>query len=304
MKDSDHNDAFDQRAGMPVCELIRTIDTKGAPPMKPLSPVHSLLRATCIVALAFSCGACAFKESGYGVGAQAERAAAQLAAEKDPAPDTPGMYLALIDRMQRQGLYYASLAHIDAYEKQYGATPDSTLLRADALRETGQPDASVRAYRALLSTPLAARGYRGLGLLDGAAGDFRAASRELAQASALAPTDAATLSDLGYALLREGDIADARVPLMQSAELDTHSARTKSNVALLMLAQGHVKEARAWMDEQQFDPAVRTAIRDDAIRIAAAARNFRPDSARPRDTSNVPRISSRLTMSISNGETR
>lgn len=241
------------------------------------------LRALCIGVLAFACGACAFKESGYGVGPQAERAAAQAAADKQPTPDTPGMYLALIDRMQKQGLYYASLAHIDAYEKQYGVTPDSTLLRADALRETGQSAASAKAYRALLSTSLAARGHRGLGLLAGAAGDFQAAARELAQAVALAPTDAAMLSDLGYALLREGDVADARVPLMQAAELDSHSARIKSNVALLLLAQGHAKEARAWMDDQQCPPAARAAIRDDAVKIAVAARAYRASGAAAHD---------------------
>ncbi len=231
-------------------------------------------RSMCAIALALTCGACAFKQSGYGASVQAERAAAQIAAEKQPAPDTPGMYLALIDRMQRQGLYYASLAHIDAYEKQYGVTPDSTLLRADALRETGQPTASAQAYRTLLSTALAARGYRGLGLLAGAAGDFREASRELAQAVALAPTDAATLSDLGYALLREGDVPDARVPLMQAAELDSRSGRIKSNIALLLFAQGHAKEARAWMDDQHCSAAARTAIRDDAVKVAAAARAY------------------------------
>jgi Flp pilus assembly protein TadD len=243
----------------------------------------SLVRALGAIALACACGACAFKESGYGVGAQAERAAARSAAAKDPAPDTPGMYLALIDRMQRQGVYYASLAHIDAYEKQYGATPDSTLLRAEALRETGQPAASANAYRALLSTPLAARGYRGLGLLAGAAGDFREASHELAQAAALAPTDASALSDLGYARLREGDIGGARVPLMQAAQLDAHNARIASNVALLLLAQGRAKEARALMDEQQFAPGVCVAVRDDAAKVAAAARAYKLANASPRD---------------------
>jgi Flp pilus assembly protein TadD len=243
------------------------------------------LRALCAAALALSCGACALKESGYGIGPQAERAAAQVAAEKQPAPDTPGMYLALIDRMQKQGLYYASLAHIDAYEKQYGVTADSTLLRADALRETGQDAESEKAYRSLLSTPLAARGYRGLGLLAGAAGDFSAAARALAQAVLLAPTDASTLSDLGYARLRAGDVADARVPLMQAAELDSHSARIKSNVALLLFAQGRAKEARAWMDDQQCPPSARAAIHDDALKIDAAARAYRAGGAPARSGS-------------------
>ncbi|QLD51069.1 pilus assembly protein, partial [Paraburkholderia fungorum] len=46
---------------------------------------------------------------GYGVGPQAERQALIQQANRDPAPDTPGMYLGLIDRMQSQGLYFASL---------------------------------------------------------------------------------------------------------------------------------------------------------------------------------------------------
>src|SRR5690349_24734928 len=119
-----------------------------------------------VVALVAGCallGACAVKESGYGVGPQAEREAKLQQSTRDTAPDTPGMYLGLIDRMQAQGLYYASLAHIDAYEKQYGVSPDSLLLRADALRATDQPAASASAYAQLLNTPLAARGYRGPG---------------------------------------------------------------------------------------------------------------------------------------------
>ena len=85
-------------------------------------------------------GACASKDiAGYGVGPQAERAAMAQQANRDPAPDTPGMYLGLIDKMQSQGLYFASLAHIDAYEKHYGVSPDTILLRADALRMTDQP---------------------------------------------------------------------------------------------------------------------------------------------------------------------
>lgn len=251
--------------------------------MEPVRPMCFSFLQLGAIALALTCGACAFTGSGYGAGAQAERVAAQAAADKPSAPDTPGMYLALIDRMQRQGLYYASLAHIDAYEKQYGVTPDSTLLRADALRETGQPTASANAYRALLSTSLAARGYRGLGLLAGASGDFHEASRELTQAAGLAPTDATTLSDLGYALLREGDVADARVPLMQAAELDSRSGRIKSNIALLLFAQGRAKEARAWMDDQQCSTAVRTAIHDDAVKVAAAARAYRGSGAPSRD---------------------
>lgn len=218
-------------------------------------------------------GGCASKmESGYGVGIQAEREAAlEQSQQKQDAPDTPGMYLALIDRMQSQGLFYASLAHIDAYEKQYGSTPDTILLRADALRQTGQAQSSADAYTKLLNTPLAARGYRGLGLLAGAAGEFDKASEEFDAATRLQPTDALTLSDLGYARLRLGDVAGARVPLMKAAELAQDNPKILSNVALFLLAEGQPAAAQGLIAQQKFSPEVQQAIRADAQRIAAAS---------------------------------
>ena len=218
-------------------------------------------------------GACASKGlTGYGVGPQAERAVLAQQASKDPAPDTPGMYLGLIDQMQSQGLYFASLAHIDAYDKQYGASPDSILLRADALRMTDQPAAAASAYGQLLTTPLATRGYRGLGLIAGAAGDFTRAAQELQQAVLLAPTDAATLSDLGYARLRDGDVDGARVPLMKAAELDQTNPKIVSNVALYLLVNGDKAQALAVMNQQKLAPEVRAAIRSEAGKVAMARR--------------------------------
>ncbi|HDR9093206.1 pilus assembly protein [Burkholderia vietnamiensis] len=217
--------------------------------------------------------ACATKESGYGVGAQTERAALiQAADQKQAVPDTPGMYLGLIQRMQTQGLYYASLAHIDAYDKTYGVSPDTILLRADALRMTDQPAASAAAYAQLLKTPLAARGYRGLGLIAGAAGDFGRAVEALTQAADLAPTDASLLSDLAYAKLRNGDVVGARVPLMKAAELDQRNPKIVSNLALYLLAAGRTQDAQRLMNQQRMPAGIRKDISSDAAKIAAAAR--------------------------------
>ena len=239
-------------------------------------PPQSGRRAACctVALVVFSLlGACASKDLvGYGVGPQAERAAMAEQANRDPAPDTPGMYLGLIDQMQSRGLYFASLAHIDAYEKQYGVSPDTILLRADALRMTDQPDAAATAYGQLQKTPLAARGYRGLGLIAGAAGDFAHAAQELQQAAQLAPTDAVTLSDLGYARLRDGDVNGARVPLMKAAELDQNNQKIVSNMVLYLLASGDQTQALAVMNQQKFTPDVRAAIRNDAAKVAVAGR--------------------------------
>ncbi len=215
-------------------------------------------------------GGCASTLAGYGVGPQAERQAQIQQAGREPAPDTPAVYLDLISRMQTEGLYYASLAHIDAFEKQYGARPDTILMRADALRMTDQPGPAADAYTKLLQTPLAARGYRGLGLIAGAAGDFGGAARQLQEAARLAPTDPSTLSDLGYAKLREGDIDSARVPLMQAAQLDGSNQKIASNVALYLIANGDETHAAALMDQQKLTPEVRAAIRRDAVKVTAA----------------------------------
>ncbi|MDF3081140.1 tetratricopeptide repeat protein [Burkholderia sola] len=226
-----------------------------------------------MLAVALLLSACATKESGYGVGAQTERAALMQAADqKQSVPDTPGMYLGLIQRMQAQGLYYASLAHIDAYDKTYGVMPESILLRADALRMTDQPAASAAVYAQLLKTPLAARGYRGLGLLAGAAGDFDRAVQALTQASELAPTDPSLLSDLAYAKLRSGDVVGARVPLMKAAELDQRNPKIVSNLALYLFAAGRAQDAQRLMNQQHLSPEIRKDISGDAAKIAAAVR--------------------------------
>jgi Flp pilus assembly protein TadD len=229
--------------------------------------VARVARLAAGASLAVALAACGTQQ-GYGVGPQAQAEMLMRAStSKDATPDTPGMYLGLISRMQSEGIYYASLAHIDAFERQYGKTPDSIVLRADALRMTGQASASALSYAQLLDTPLAARGHRGLGLLAGAAGDFHKAALELAEASALDPTDATTLSDQGYALLRDGDVAHARVPLLKALELDSHNAKIVANVALLLEASGSDADAQAMMTQQGLPPVARAAVMSDAQKV-------------------------------------
>lgn len=241
-----------------------------------------MVRYAGVATAALLLGACATKENGYGVNTQTERAALiQAADQKQSVPDTPAMYLGLIQRMQVQGLYYASLAHIDAYDKAYGVSPDTILLRADALRMTDQPAASAAAYTQLLKTSLAARGYRGLGLIAGAGGDFGHAVQALTQASELAPTDASLLSDLAYAKLRNGDVVGARVPLLKAAELDQHNPKIVSNLALYLFAAGRSQDAQMLMTQQHLPADIRKDIGIDSAKVAAAVRAQQRAAATP-----------------------
>jgi len=207
-------------------------------------------------------------------GAEAQQRLAAAEAESDTAQsasvDTQANYLKVVEQMQRNGLWFASLAHIDALEQRWGAAPESTRMRADALRHTGQATASADMYRRLLATPLAAAGHHGLGLLAGGRGEFPEAVRQLEAAQQRNPTDALLLSDLGYARLRAGRIDDARVPLMQALQLRPDNAQVQANAALYLEASRQHAQAEALMDAHRMPDATRSAIREAARQLGGA----------------------------------
>ena len=209
-----------------------------------------------VALLAAGCSSTA--PSGYGVSAPKfndEAMMRQQVANDEPTADSRGMYLSLIREMQGKGLYFASLAHIDAFEQRHGAAPDVELLRAHALREAGQ----------------------GLGLRAGARGDYPAAVVSLREAARLDPTNALIVSDLGYALLRNGETAAARLPMAQAAELAPENSRILANLALLMLVSGDAGRAGTVMDKAGLSPDARVAVRKLADDIARRA----PQASRP-----------------------
>jgi len=207
---------------------------------------------------------CSSTPAGYGVSAPKfndEAMLRQQVANEEPVADSRGMYLSLIREMQGKGLYFASLAHIDAFEQRHGAAPDVELLRAHALREAGQAGESAAVYRQLLKTEVGAAAAQGLGLLAGARGDYAAAVSSLREAARLDPTNALIVSDLGYALLRNGDIAAARLPMAQAAELAPDNTRILANLALLLLVSGDAERAATVMDKAGLSPDARAAVR-------------------------------------------
>lgn len=186
--------------------------------------------------------------------------------------DDRAVYQGLIEKMQQQGLYYASLAHLDAYAQRFGTAPKLQLLRADALRETGQHDEARAAYATLLDTAFAARAYQGLGLIAARAGDFAQAVASLRAALARDPVDPLIANDLGYALMRSGELQQARVPVMQALQLDGANPRIASNAAVWLLATGDRDGARALMERAALPAASRQAVAREADRIAGFAR--------------------------------
>jgi len=182
-------------------------------------------------------------------------------------PREPEMMLSMIAEAQRQERYFASLAYIDAYQQKFGSDSRVAVMRADALRQTGQIATSEQAYRALTHGDQAAEGWHGLGLIAGGRGQFDQAADDFARAARLAPMNARILGDLGYARLRAGDLNGARVPLGQAAELAPENGRVLANMAVLLLVEGDAVKAQRLMDQAQLGDDARAQVRRLASEI-------------------------------------
>jgi len=187
-----------------------------------------------------------------------------------PAPqDDRAMYLSLIRRMQEQGAYYASLAHIEAFRKRFGDAPELRIAQADALRETGDGDGAATLYRSLVRGAQAAPAWHGLGLVAAASGDRATAEQALGNAVQLEPLNPGYLGDLGFALLQSGRTAEARAPLAKAAELAPDSSRAAANLALWALLSGQSGLAETIMR----GAGLSTPVRDEVVRLYGTLRS-------------------------------
>lgn len=205
---------------------------------------------------------------------------AEASQSRPPEANDKVMYLDLIRKMQSRGLYFASLAHIDAYRGRYGNTPALRLLQAEALRKTRQADEAERIYQDLRHGPEAAAAWHGLGLIAASRGHYVEAMQDLSRAVSLAPIDATYLGDLGYARLLGGKPDAAREPLAKAAELEPSSHKAIANLALLLMVEGQPTRAHAMMQKAGLPQPAQDAV----VRLAAQIRQQARHDARPATT--------------------
>lgn len=189
-------------------------------------------------------------------------------AEKSPHMETAATYMQVIAQMQRKQLWFASIAHLDALEAQWGPSDASRLLRADALRQVGMVTESTRLYGQLLAGAQSARAHHGLGLLAAHEGRYDEAVVHLQRARSSNPTDALLLNDLAYALMHTEQAASARLPLMQAAQLEPRNLRVQSNVALFLVLHGSSGQASDWMHQHEMSETMRLQVFAQAQRLA------------------------------------
>ncbi|MCP1117559.1 tetratricopeptide repeat protein [Robbsia andropogonis] len=243
--------------------------------MKPVFIGHpNLRRATrqgaaplaliALVGVVLSLAACASRTTTADTLWRDQQIARQQIDQKPQAPNDRGLYLSLIVQMQAKGLYFASLAHIDAFEKRYGQAGDIALLRGDALRETGQPAAAIAVYRQWTNGDTAAAAQHGLGRALADEHDNAGAMVALQTAVALDPTNVSYLNDLAYARLLNGDVAGARIPVAQAAELAAENPKVIANLALYLMLSGQAAQADAVMVRAKMSPEAQRTTRSMA----------------------------------------
>ncbi|MCU1065617.1 Flp pilus assembly protein TadD [Stenotrophomonas maltophilia] len=221
------------------------------------------LRTSCLLlaaALAALASGCASTTPKY------VRAPSLAPPEPDP-QDSRNAYLELIERMQQQGAWYASLAHVEAFRQRYGDRPALRLLQADALRETGQTDAAVALYRELSTGPQAAAAAHGLGLIAARRDDDAGSEQALARATQLQPLNTDYLGDLGYARLRAGQFDQAREPLAKALELSPGNAKATANLALWAVLRGDQATAERLSEQANLNDETRRSIQQQAQQI-------------------------------------
>ena len=220
--------------------------------------------------------------------AQYKQDPVSLAGPETPPQDDKQLYLELITQMQRQGAWYASLAHVDAYRQRYGDSPALRLLQADALRETGQLPGAQTLYASLTNGPQAAAAWHGLGLIAVRNGDDTQAEQALARAVQLQPLNTDYLGDLGFARLRAGQLAQAREPLAKAAELAPGNVKANANLAVYALLRNDTATAERIFSSAALPEAARQEVR----RLAQQLRQPAPRAAAPAPAAAASRRSS------------
>ncbi|MDR2298808.1 MAG: tetratricopeptide repeat protein [Comamonas sp.] len=220
----------------------------------------------------------------------AAKAAAEMPLEKDPVVNTQDTYLALVRQMQSKSLWYASIAHLDALDKQWGASSDSRLMRADALRQVGQFDDAAPIYQSLLGGAKDGAARYGLGRVAAEQGDFPKAAQQMELARMANPVDPRLLTDLGYAYLRARNLNAARLPLMQAAQLNPEDAQANVNLSLLMMVSGQSEQAEEFMRQRKLDAETRQAVKEQASQWLQGAKQAAAEPA-PQATGRVINVS-------------
>jgi len=178
-------------------------------------------------------------------------------------PPAEGTKLGIIRQMLLSGRPHAAIAYLDAAHID---SPQSDLLRADGLRQTGRHEKATEIYRKLLASCVAGNAYQGLGLLAGQQGDVAEAVDQLQAASTLLPVDPDIRNDYGYALLLASNYDDALHEFLTAIELAPGNRQAAHNLLLLLYRTGQNEKAGKFAEQFGINAGDLVRLKEEAQR--------------------------------------
>jgi len=194
-------------------------------------------------------------------------------------PAADSTRLGIIRQMLDDGRPHAAIAHLDAASIK---APQSDLLRADGLRQTGREKEAALLYQKLLGTCVAGSAYQGLGLLATHKGNVREAILQLHNASEALPIDPNIRNDYGYALLLAEEHEGALHEFLTAVELAPGHRQAAHNLLLLLYRTGKPDQAGKFAAQFGISAADLERLKQHAqqpLSGAAAADNPEPSGA-------------------------
>lgn len=174
------------------------------------------------------------------------------------------IHLSLVNKMISQKNEYAALAHLDSYERRWGASFESKRLRADCLRRTRQLDEAETLYKSILGQQSNARIWYGLGKVSIEKNDMRTAATRLEKAVQVDPLMVEAYSDLGLIYLLEGKQNSSYDTLMKASQLSSNDQGTLANLALWGLVYQDFDLAKGIADRLKWSDKTRTQVLNQA----------------------------------------
>lgn len=179
-------------------------------------------------------------------------------------PAADSTKLGIIRQMLGSGKPHAALAYLEAARI---STPQSDLLRADGLRQTGREDQATRLYRTLLKSCVAGHAYQGLGLMASRAGKSTEAIALLRSASAALPIDPNIRNDYGYALLLANDTEAALHEFLTAIELAPANRQAAHNLVLLLYRSGQTENLQQVADQFAISATTLARLREQSQQL-------------------------------------
>ncbi len=174
------------------------------------------------------------------------------------------IHLSLVNKMISQKNEYAALAHLDSYERRWGASFESKRLRADCLRRTRQLDEAESLYKSILGQQSNARIWYGLGKVSIEKNDMKTAASRLEKAVQVDPLMIEAYSDLGLIYLLEGKQTTSYDTLMKASQLSSNDQGTLANLALWGLVYQDFDMAKSIADRLKWSDKTRTQVLNQA----------------------------------------